>query len=69
VTCGHQAGPCSKKVFDRRALFARQILRGCDRFISVGISRTGRVLIVARSDRGENQDYQRPQDDAERAKT
>jgi hypothetical protein len=40
-----------------------------ERFITVGISRNGRVLIVAHSDRGENcQDYQRPQDDAARAK-
>ena len=41
-----------------------------ERFITVEMSRTGRVLIVAHSDRGEKyQDYQRPQDDAERAKT
>jgi uncharacterized protein len=34
-----------------------------ERFITVGMSRNGRVLIVA------YQDYQRPQDDAVRAKT
>ena len=38
------------------------------RFITVGMSRAERVLIVTHSDRGENIRIRRPQDDAARAK-